>query len=77
MGERDKLTDSILEAQVDPEAWRLELERVTPQLKMQVLSGLTLTLTLTLTRTLTLTLTRTLTLTLTRTLTRTLTLTLT
>ena len=54
MGERDKLTDSILEAQVEPEAWRLELERVTPQLKMQVLSDLTLTLTLTLTRTRTL-----------------------
>ena len=37
-GERDKLTDSILDASVEPEAWRLELERVTPQLKMQVLS---------------------------------------
>ena len=35
VGERDRLTDSILEAQVEPEAWRLELERVTPQLKMQ------------------------------------------
>ena len=38
VGERDKLTDSILDASVAPEAWRLELERVTPQLKMQVLS---------------------------------------
>ena len=36
VGERDKLTDSILDASVAPEAWRLELERVTPQLKMQV-----------------------------------------
>jgi estrogen-related receptor beta like 1 len=35
---RYKLTDSILDASVAPDAWRLELERVTPQLKMQVLS---------------------------------------
>ena len=35
VGERDRLTDSILEASVAPEAWRLELESVTPQLKMQ------------------------------------------
>jgi len=35
---RGKLTDSILDSQVEPEAWRIELERVTPQLKMQVLS---------------------------------------
>lgn len=37
-GRPGKLTDSILEAQVEPEAWRIELERVAPQLKMQVLS---------------------------------------
>jgi len=37
-GEQAKLTDSILDATVEPEAWRIELERVTPQLKMQVLS---------------------------------------
>eukprot|EP00967_Tisochrysis_lutea_P065988 scaffold85879_cov26-Tisochrysis_lutea.AAC.2 len=37
-GRPGKLTDAILEAQVEPEAWRVELERVTPQLKMQVLS---------------------------------------
>mmetsp|Transcript_30120 Transcript_30120/g.49876 ORF Transcript_30120/g.49876 Transcript_30120/m.49876 type:complete len:410 (+) Transcript_30120:46-1275(+) len=36
--ERGKLTDGILDSQVAPEAWRIELERVTPQLKMQVLS---------------------------------------
>ena len=36
--EPTKLTDTILEANVAPEAWRIELERVTPQLKMQVLS---------------------------------------
>jgi len=36
--EQVKLTDSILDATVEPEAWRIELERVTPQLKMQVLS---------------------------------------
>ena len=33
-----KLTDSILDASVDPAAWQIELERVTPQLKMQILS---------------------------------------
>merc|ERR1719181_1036460 len=33
-----KMTDSILDASVAPEAWRIELERVTPQLKVQVLS---------------------------------------
>jgi len=33
-----KLTDSILDATVEPAAWQIELERVTPQLKMQVLS---------------------------------------
>lgn len=36
--EQTKLTDNILDATVEPEAWRIELERVTPQLKMQVLS---------------------------------------
>ena len=36
--EQGKLTDTILEPNVAPEAWRIELERVTPQLKMQVLS---------------------------------------
>ena len=35
-GEREKLTDSILDASVAPEAWKIELERVTPALKMQV-----------------------------------------
>ena len=34
----NKLNDSILDATVDPSAWQIELERVTPQLKMQVLS---------------------------------------
>ena len=38
VGERDRLTDAILDASVAPEAWRLELERVTPQLKMQAYS---------------------------------------
>ena len=38
VGERNRLTDSILDASVAPEAWRLELERVTPQLKMQAYS---------------------------------------
>jgi len=33
-----KMTDSILDSSVAPEAWRIELERVTPYLKMQVLS---------------------------------------
>lgn len=33
-----KLTDSILDATVDPAAWQIELERVTPLLKMQILS---------------------------------------
>jgi len=33
-----KLTDSILDATVDAAAWQIELERVTPQLKMQILS---------------------------------------
>ena len=33
-----KLTDSILEATVEPAAWQIEVERVTPMLKMQVLS---------------------------------------
>jgi len=37
-GDQAKLTDSILDATVEPEAWRIELERVTPLLKMQVLS---------------------------------------
>jgi len=37
-GDQPKLTDSILDATVEPEAWRIELERVTPQLKMQILS---------------------------------------
>jgi len=32
------MTDSILDASVAPEAWRIELERVTPQLKVQVVS---------------------------------------
>ena len=36
---RAKLTDHILDASVAPEAWRIELERVTPQLKMQVSSN--------------------------------------
>ena len=34
----NKLTDSILDATVEPAAWQIELERVTPQLKMQILS---------------------------------------
>jgi len=34
----NKLTDSILDATVDAAAWQIELERVTPQLKMQILS---------------------------------------
>ncbi|KAL3892798.1 MAG: hypothetical protein SGPRY_014775, partial [Prymnesium sp.] len=38
IGDQGKLTDSIMEATVEPEAWRIELERVTPQLKMQVRS---------------------------------------
>lgn len=38
IGDQGKLTDSIMEATVEPEAWRIELERVTPQLKMQVKS---------------------------------------
>jgi len=33
-----KLTDSILDATVEPAAWQIELERVTPLLKMQILS---------------------------------------
>jgi len=33
-----KLTDSILDATVDGAAWQIELERVTPMLKMQILS---------------------------------------
>lgn len=37
-GEQTKLTDSILDASVDPAAWQVELERVTPMLKMQILS---------------------------------------
>mmetsp|Transcript_11757 Transcript_11757/g.29055 ORF Transcript_11757/g.29055 Transcript_11757/m.29055 type:complete len:429 (+) Transcript_11757:74-1360(+) len=37
-GEQKKLTDSILDATVEPEEWRIELERVTPQLKLQVVS---------------------------------------
>jgi len=37
-GDQPKLTDSILDATVEPEARRIELERVTPQLKMQILS---------------------------------------
>ena len=37
-GVQAKLTDSILDATVEPAAWQIELERVTPQLKMQVLS---------------------------------------
>ena len=36
--ENTKLTDSILDATVDAAAWQIELERVTPQLKMQILS---------------------------------------
>jgi len=36
--EGSKLTDSILDATVEPAAWQIELERVTPLLKMQVLS---------------------------------------
>ena len=40
LGEREKRETEprILDASVAPEAWRLELERVTPQLRMQVLS---------------------------------------
>merc|ERR1719446_527101 len=34
----NKLTDSILDATVEPAAWQVELERVTPMLKMQILS---------------------------------------
>jgi estrogen-related receptor beta like 1 len=37
-GDNNKLTDSILDATVEPAAWQIELERVTPQLKMQILS---------------------------------------
>lgn len=37
-GENTKLTDSILDTTVDPAAWQVELERVTPMLKMQILS---------------------------------------
>lgn len=37
-GEPNKLTDSILDATVEPAAWQIELERVTPLLKMQILS---------------------------------------
>lgn len=37
-GEPSKLTDSILDATVEPAAWQIELERVTPLLKMQILS---------------------------------------
>jgi len=37
-GEQSKLTDSILDATVEPAAWQIELERVTPLLKMQILS---------------------------------------
>jgi estrogen-related receptor beta like 1 len=37
-GEITKLTDSILDTTVDPAAWQVELERVTPMLKMQILS---------------------------------------
>jgi len=37
-GEPSKLTDSILDATVEPAAWQIELERVTPMLKMQILS---------------------------------------
>jgi estrogen-related receptor beta like 1 len=36
--EQTKLTDSILDATVEPAAWQIELERVTPLLKMQILS---------------------------------------
>jgi len=36
--EQTKLTDSILDATVDPAEWQIELERVTPHLKMQILS---------------------------------------
>jgi len=36
--ENTKLTDSITVATVDPAAWQIELERVTPMLKMQILS---------------------------------------
>jgi len=36
--EPNKLTDSILDATVEPAAWQIELERVTPLLKMQILS---------------------------------------
>jgi len=36
--ENSKLTDSILDTTVDPAAWQIELERVTPLLKMQILS---------------------------------------
>ena len=37
-GAQQKLTDSILDATVEPAAWQIELERVTPMLKMQILS---------------------------------------
>jgi len=37
-GEQAKLNDSILDATVDPADWQIELERVTPQLKLQILS---------------------------------------
>ena len=37
-GEQSKLTDAILDATVEPAAWQIELERVTPMLKMQILS---------------------------------------
>ena len=37
-GEQSKLTDSILDATVDPADWQIELERVTPLLKLQILS---------------------------------------
>jgi len=36
--QQTKLTDSILDATVEPAAWQIELERVTPLLKMQILS---------------------------------------
>ena len=37
-GDQAKLNDSILDATVDPADWQIELERVTPQLKLQILS---------------------------------------
>mmetsp|Transcript_45177 Transcript_45177/g.118578 ORF Transcript_45177/g.118578 Transcript_45177/m.118578 type:complete len:446 (-) Transcript_45177:90-1427(-) len=37
-GPAAKLTDSILDSTVEPAAWQIELERVTPLLKMQILS---------------------------------------